>query len=120
LWALLRDASLTDWQKMWILAALSQADDHEDADVKIGLSLLQDANRHEALRAVAAIFLGRFGDPARRKTLMNAYPSVSQYIQAAIYFSSRGWPLAERNTAKASWGSHNALNSLITRAIANK
>jgi hypothetical protein len=120
LWAHLKDASLADWQKMWILAALSQADDHQDAGVKIALSLLQDATRHDALRAVAAIFVGRFGDHARRKTLIKAYPSVSQYIQAAIYFSSRGWPSAERNTVKASWGSHNALNSLITLAIAKK
>ena len=120
LWALLKDASSADWQKMWILAALLQADNHQDAGVKIALSLLQDATRHDALRAVAAIFVGRFGDHARRKTLIKAYPSVSQYIQAAIYFSSRGWPSAERNTAKASWGSHNALNSLITLAIAKK
>jgi hypothetical protein len=120
LWALLKDTSLADWQKMWILAALSQADDHQDAVVKIAVSLLQDATRHDALRAVAAIFVGRFGDHARRRALIRAYPSVSHYIQAAIYYSSRGWPVAERNTAKASWGSHNPLNSLITQAIAKK
>ena len=45
LWALLKDASLADWQKMWILAALSQSDDHQDAGVKIAVSLLQDG-RH--------------------------------------------------------------------------
>jgi hypothetical protein len=120
LWTFLKDASLADWQKMWILAALSQADDHQDAGVKIALSLLQDATRHDALRAVAAIFVGRFGDHGRRKTLIKAYPSVSQYIQAAIYYSSRRWPSAERYTAKASWGSHNALNSLLTLAISKK
>jgi len=120
LWLLLKDPSLTDWQKMWILAGLSQTDDHQDPGVKIALTLLQDANHHDALRAVAAIFVGRFGDHARRKTLIATYPSVSQYIQAAIYFSSRRWPVAERNTAKASWASHGALNSLITRAIAKK
>jgi hypothetical protein len=112
---LLQDSLLTDWQKMWILAALSQASDHEDAGVKIALTLFQDANRHDALRAVAAIFMGRFGDYERRKTLMAAYPSVSPYIQAAIYFSSRLWPKAERNNAKASWASHTQLNRLITR-----
>jgi hypothetical protein len=120
LWVLLKDPSLTDWQKMWILAALSQAKDHQDSEVKIALTLLQDANRHDALRAVAAIFVGRFGDHARRKTIIATYPSVSQYIQAAIYFSSRRWPVAERNNAKASWGSHGPLNSLITLANAKK
>jgi hypothetical protein len=120
LWALLEDASLTDWQKMWVIAALSQSSDHRDRQVKIALTLLQDATRHSALRAVAAIFVGRFGDHARRKTLIATYPSVSPYIQAAIYFSSRRWPTAERNNAKASLGSHGALNSLITSATAKK
>jgi hypothetical protein len=120
LWGLLQDPSLTDWQKMWILAALSQARNHKDAEVKLAFTLFQDANRHDALRAVAAIFVGRFGDHARRKTLMAAYPSVSQYIQAAIYFSSRRWPVAERNTAKASWASHTRLNSLISVGIGKK
>jgi hypothetical protein len=117
---LLKDASLVDWQQMWILAALSQVTKADDDAVKIALSLLKDANRHEALRAVAAIYVGRFGDHPRRKSLIAAYASVSQYTQAAIYFSSRRWPAAERATAKASWGSHGPLNSFLTTAIAKK
>jgi hypothetical protein len=46
---LLKDASLVDWQKLWILAALSQVTKAEDAAVKIALNILKDANRHEAL-----------------------------------------------------------------------
>jgi hypothetical protein len=38
LWALLEDASLTDWQKMWVIAALSQSSDHRDRQVKIALT----------------------------------------------------------------------------------
>ena len=120
LWSLLKDSSLVDWQKMWILAALSQSNDHQDSGVKIALSLFQDAHRHEAVRAVAAIFVGRFGDHARRKALSAAYAAVTPYIQTAIYFSSRRWPSAERNTAKGSWGSHSTLNALITEAVSKK
>jgi Reverse transcriptase (RNA-dependent DNA polymerase) len=120
LWSLLKDPTLTDWHKMWILAALSQSTDHHDSDLKVAMSLFQDANRHDALRAVAAIFVGRFGDHARRKALGSAYPTVSPYIQAAIFFSSRVWPAAERNTAKASWGALTSLNSLINVAMASK
>jgi hypothetical protein len=117
---LLEDASLVDWQKMWILAALSQVTKANDAAVKIAVALLKDANRHDALRAVAAIYVGRFGDHTRRKSLIAAYSSVSQYIQAAIYFSSRRWPAAERSNAKASWGGHGPLNGLLTTAMAKK
>jgi hypothetical protein len=115
--ALLIDAELADWQKMWILAALSQAEKHKDPSVKITLDLLQDANRHETLRAVAAIFVGRFGDHSRRLALLGVYTSSSPYIQSAIYFSSRKWPKVEKQTAKTNWGNHSALNKLITVAM---
>jgi len=92
----------------------------DDVAVKRAWDLFKDANLHDALRAVAAIFVGRFGDHTRRKSLSSAYKSASEYVQAAIYYSSRRWPLPERATAKASWGGHNQLNKLITAALANR
>jgi hypothetical protein len=83
-------------------------------------ALADQAAPLDKAKTVAAVFVGRFGDHARRKTIIAAYPAVSPYIQAAIYFSSRRWPSAERNTAKASWGSHGVLNNLVTAAIAKK
>ncbi|WP_370204369.1 RNA-directed DNA polymerase [Bradyrhizobium diazoefficiens] len=118
--ALLVDIELSDWQKMWILAALSQTEKHKDASVKIVLDILQDTSRHETLRAVAAIFVGRFGDHSRRHTLLGIYTASSSYMQSAIYFSSRKWPKAERLTAKNNWGSHSDLNRLLTLAMNKK
>lgn len=117
---LLVDNTLVDWQKMWVLAALSQLEKASDELVKTANVILRDGAKHEALRAVAAIYVGRYGDHSRRKALVSYYSSVSSYIQAAIYFSSRGWPGAERANAKASWGSHGLLNSLLTTAISKK
>ena len=117
---LLKDASLADWQKIWILAALSQVEAADDTAVKIALDLLKDANRHDALRAVAAIYVGRFGDHTRRKALISIYASVASYIQAAIYFSSKNWPSVERSNAKASWGGHGPLHNLLTIAMSKK
>jgi hypothetical protein len=70
----LKDASITDWQKIWAVAALSQVQAADDSAVEAAWDLLKDANRHNALRAVAAIYVGRFGDHARRKALMTIYP----------------------------------------------
>ena len=109
-----------DWQKMWVLAALMRVKPVADLGVKIALNLLKEANRHEALRAVAAIYVGRYGDMVRRRELISIYPTVSSYVQAAIYFSSHYWPQAERSTAKASWGAHEPLNTLLTSALASK
>jgi hypothetical protein len=117
---LLSEPTLVDWQKIWILAALSQRDAAQDAALKQAMALLNDANRHDALRAVAAIFVGRFGDHSRRKDLGAIYASVSEYVKAAIYYSSRRWPMAERSNARVIWGNHGPLNKLITIALTKK
>lgn len=117
---LLNDDLLADWQKMWVLAALLQVKPADDAPVKAASKLLKDANRHDALRAVAAIFIGRYGDFDRRKAVRTIYPSVSAYVQAAIYYSSRFWKGVEKTNAKADWGSHGFLNTLISVAHSEK
>jgi hypothetical protein len=117
---LAQDAVLVDWQKMWVVAALSQMKKAPDAHVKIIWAILKDATRHDALRAVAAVHVGRFGDHARRKALRELYPSLSHYAQAAAYFSSRHWPQVERTNAKATWGHQTPLNVLMTHALVNK
>jgi Reverse transcriptase (RNA-dependent DNA polymerase) len=117
---LLQDDSLVDWQKMWVLAALSQIAKASDTYVKVAMAILKDGDHHEALRGAAAVYVGRFGEHPRRKALVALYGSVSSYIQSAIYFSSRNWPGVERSNAKANWGSHNPLNSPITAALTKK
>lgn len=117
---LLKDPGLADWQKMWVLAALSQVRTSSDAAVKNAWDLLKDANRHDGLRAAAAIYVGRFGDHTRRKGLISAYSSVSNYVQAAIYFSSRLWPGVERSNARASWSGHSPLHALIMAAMSKE
>jgi len=117
---LLKDVTLVDWQRIWVLAALSRAKEANDPAVKDALDLLKDANRHDALRAVAAIYVGLFGDHTRRKALISIYASVSNYVQAAIYYVSSRWPDVERRNAKASWGGHGPLHSLLTTAMIEK
>ncbi|WDT77877.1 MAG: reverse transcriptase domain-containing protein (plasmid) [Candidatus Manganitrophus sp.] len=117
---LLKDVTLVDWQKIWVLAALYQVDAANDAAVKVALDVLKDANRHDALRAVAAGYVGSLGDHARRKALVSIYPTVSNYVQAAIYYASNQWPAVERRNAKASWGGHGPLHTLLTVAMKTK
>lgn len=114
---LLSDTSLADWQRMWIVGAMMQALNPTDDEVKSCLDIARDGTRHDALRAVAAYFVGRFGDHARRTTLRALYPQVSNYVQAAIYASSRFWVGVERSNAKATWGGHSQLHALLTIAM---
>ena len=114
----LKDQTLFDWQKQWIIATLMQSGQADNAAVKVVMSLLNDANRHDALRAVAAMFVGRFGDHDRRKALFEIYKSVSEYVQLAIYFSSRSWPSVERKNARDSWGGHSEVHKLMSKGLA--
>lgn len=116
LFTLCEDDSLFDWQRMWILAGLMQGYEYNDDQVKMVWDLYKDANLHESLRAVAAIFVGRFGDQERQTDLVDSYASAgTYYVQSAIYFSSRWFkPKAAAATAKTSWSNLNELNELIT------
>lgn len=107
----------SDWQCMWILAALLQSADIDQSAVRSAYSLLTDANRHEGLRAVAAIFVGKFGDFARRRSLISFYPRCSEYLKSAIYFSTMYWGTVEKRTARSSWGAQGLLNRLITEGF---
>ena len=115
------DDSLMDWQRMWILATLLSAKDLNDEIVKIAAKIYKNKNSHEALRATAAMLIGKFGSHARRKRLISSYAdSGSTYVQSAIYYSSQSFSAVEKQNAKSSWGNQNDLNRLITKAFENK
>lgn len=110
----LEDAKILEWQKMWVFAALLHVAPKSNRPIKAAISILKDANKHEALRAVAAIYVGYYGDASRRIYLNSLYQTSSDYIKAAIYFSSRKWPSVERKNANISWSGNSVLNKLIT------
>jgi Reverse transcriptase (RNA-dependent DNA polymerase) len=114
----LEDRTLVHWQQMWILAALLTKKPLDQAPVTTALQILKDGSVHDAARAVAAIYVGRYGDAARRRALIGLYGNISPYVQSAIYFSSQYWPKVERNNAKAQWGALSPLNELLTKAMA--
>lgn len=118
--ATLKDDSMMDWQRMWVLAALMRADGPVNGAVKNALALLETGERHNTLRASAAIYSGRFGDHTARIKLSRLYSGLPAYLQLAIYYSSRSWPLAEKRTAKSSWGDHSPLHTLLTAALGAK
>lgn len=118
--SVLTENALMDWQRMWILAALMRSRKPSDVSIKASFDIASDGNRHEALRAAAAIFVGEHGNHSRRNALRTLYPKVPAYVQSAIYFSSRVWAGVEKTNAKAAWGALNPVNQLLTKAVAPK
>lgn len=115
----IEDINYYDWQKMWLLACLMQAGRASPRCLKVTAGLLADPLRHDALRAVAALMVGKFGDVSRRRALADTYKSVSEYVQLAIYFASRSWPPEERASATETWGGHGPLHRLMARGLAS-
>ncbi len=115
--AVLRNAAFYDWQKMWVIAGLVQHDSATPAAVSVVSAILEDGERHEALRAAAAIFVTKFGNHSRRLELFETFKSVPEYVQAALYFGTRRWPDVERRNARSAWSRDTHLFHLISATM---
>jgi hypothetical protein len=107
-----------DWQRMWILASLMTPETSEDDIVASALRIYRDGQRHEALRAVAAIFIAKHGSFTRKKQLADDYNlSGSTYLQTAVLYGARYFQGAQRRTAIKSWSSQTGTHTLVAKAI---
>lgn len=115
--SLLTANNLHEWQQLWIIGAMTQADTYEDGAVKTAAKIVSNGNGSEALRAIAANFVGKFGDHTRRDTLREQYSSLPEYVRAAVFYSSRNWPAVEKGNAKALWSQESKLHAAIASAM---
>ncbi len=115
---LYEDNMLFDYQFMWLYAALMASKKVSSKSIKKAVSQLTDNKYTEALRAVCAIFIGKFGDVATKRWLKNYYAQEqSLYVKSAILYSARYFPNAEMDHVYRAWGNHSELNSLIVLAL---
>ena len=107
-----------DWQRMWILAALMTPATSEDDIVSAALRIYRDGQRHEALRAVAAIFVAKHGTFIRQKELFDAYGiSGSPYLQTSVLYGARYFQKDMRKAGIKSWASQSSTHLLVAKAI---
>jgi hypothetical protein len=113
----IEDELLFDWQRMWILAVLTPHTDSAPKILRRCSAMLGDSRYHEALRALAAIYIAKFGDHRRRIALFSEFASIGHpYIQAAMLYGSRYFRGVEKRNAIAAWGSHSEVNTLIAES----
>jgi hypothetical protein len=107
-----------DWQRMWILASLMTPDRNADSVVSAAMKIYKDGQRHEALRAVAAVFVAKHGTFPRQKELIDNYGiSGSTYLQTAVLYGARYFKGATRKSAIKSWSGQSTTHSLVAKAI---
>lgn len=114
---LLAENNLHEWQQMWIIGAMTQAESYEDDAAKLVVKIASNGNASEALRAVAVNFVGKFGDHTRREALREQYGSFPEYVKAAALYTSRNWPKVEKNNAKSLWSQDSELHLAISEGF---
>lgn len=115
---LVDDETMSDYQKMFLLAALLRAQEVKRKTVKTILKWLQNPRVVQETRAVAAIFVAKHGVAQQKRAVRTSYASEqSDYVRSAILYSARYWSSVERGVCKRAWGNHSPINMLIAKAI---
>lgn len=115
---LVSDDTLSDYQRMFLLAALLSARNVERATVNIAIQWLQNPQVAKEARAMAAIFAAKHGVAVQKRAVKTSYEGEqSDYVRSAILYSARYLSAVERKTCKRAWGGHSAINTLIAKAI---
>lgn len=115
---LVADETVSDYQRMFLLAALLRARAVTRPTVNTALQWLQNRTVAKETRAMAAIFAAKHGAPQQKRTVRTSYEDEpSDYVRSAILFSAKYLTAVEKNTCKRAWGGHNAINTLIAQTI---
>jgi hypothetical protein len=115
---LVLDSSVSDYQRMFLLAALLRSQALQRTTVNQAINWLQNPSIAKETRAIAAILAAKHGVAVQKRTVRNSYEGEqADYVRSAILFASKYFSPVERRTCKRAWGGHSAINTLITRAI---
>ena len=78
---------------------------------------LTERRYSEAVRAIGALLVAKYGNAGQRRLLKNYYQDEpSPYVKASILYSARYFPKGEREACYTAWGGHDEVNSLIVVA----
>jgi hypothetical protein len=116
--AVMSDETVSDYQRMFLLAALLRAHKVQKATVNRALQWLNNQQVAKETRAMAAILAAKHGAAQQKRTVRTSYEGEpSDYVRSAILFSSKYLTPADRKTCKRAWGGHSTINTLISKAI---
>jgi len=106
-----------EYQLHWLYALLMFSSKVKNNTVIDAIRHLQDVGRSEVVRAVSAVFIGKFGNATQRRVLRTHYQNEpSPYVRAAIIYTLRHFPKVERDTYFRAWSGHDEINPLVITA----
>lgn len=108
----------TDYQRMYILGSLLNAQSISKIVCNHVLQWLQTPTIAKETRAISALFVAKHGTPNQKRAVRLAYENEpAMYVKSAILYASRYFVTAEKKTCRRAWGGHSVINSLIAQSI---
>lgn len=106
-----------DYQRMYYLAGIMSCIAVDNKTVKHALNWLQDGRIGDPTRAIAAIFVAKFGLAQDKQSVREMYDTTSPYVKAAILYSAQYFVAADKSVMKKAWRGHSKINALIASSI---
>ena len=106
-----------DYQRMYHMAGVLPCETVSEATVQHVFSWFTSGKIGAPTRALAAIFVSKFGSARDRRAVRARYDEESAYVQASILYSAQFFTGAEKSTMKTAWKGHSDINALIASAI---
>lgn len=108
----------SDYQRMYILSAILNADRVGEATVQTAQRWLESNDVGAETRAICAIFVAKHGGPHQKRAVRLRYENEpSEYVRSAILYAAQFFPAADRRSAKQAWGGQSSINALISDVI---
>ena len=115
---MLKSTIAYDSELQWPTAALLSAPSNSMSSVLDALSILTDLRRSEELRALCAIFVGKFANAGSRTVLRGHWDSEpSQHVKAAMIYSLLWFGKEERHVLLTHWGGQGEISALLAMAV---
>ncbi len=92
------DFNIYDWQAMWLLEYLFSCKDLQDSEIDYLWNVIEDHNKHDAVRIRAILLLGRTGLSDHLERLRDLYDKErDEYVRISIIVSLREYDKGPRN-----------------------
>lgn len=107
-----------DFQRMYIFGALMNAQKNSRPVCNAALKWLENKSIAKEARAMAALFVAKFGTPNQKRAVRLAYENEpAMYVKTAILYASKYFTTPERRTCLRAWGGHSETNILLGHAM---
>lgn len=107
-----------DWQMVWVFAALLKAKNGADEVCKIALSIILSSSRHDSVKAVASLYVAKFGNPTRRRQYFSLHMKVtSPYMQMSLLMGSIYLSSVERVKLQKTLGDLSEMHKLVSLGV---